>query len=358
MLKIYEAKKTISVPFLIQFERFIQHSISGRRRSASGKRVSKGTIAGYKYVALLLREYELSSGIELRVCLLHRASLQVLKREKNYWLRFFNSFSDFLYRKKGYYDNYIAGVFKIIKTFFNYLQNEKGLVVGNFHKRFRIPVQQNLPVVLSPEQLQFLIANKEFDSNLSTSLRRAKDIFVFGCTVGLRVSDLMNLKKSNLIFSENSTFLSVITKKTGVEIRIPLPEYVLTIIDRNKKTTGKFLLPRLSVTNLNIQIKVLIKKAGWAWLQPKYISRNGKMIELKTNSGTSWPFYRHITAHTMRRTAITTMLILGVSEQVVRKMSGHAPGSKEFYKYIGLAQDYINQELSKAYSKLSTTPAT
>lgn len=35
----------------------------------------------------------------------------------------------------------------------------------------------------------------------------------------------------------------------------------------------------------------------------------------------------------MRRSAITVMLGLGVPEQVVRKISGHAPGSKEFFKY-------------------------
>jgi intergrase/recombinase len=54
----------------------------------------------------------------------------------------------------------------------------------------------------------------------------------------------------------------------------------------------------------------------------------------------------------MRRTAITTLLILGVPENIVRKVSGHAPGSKEFYKYVGLAQEYMNQEISKAYRRL------
>jgi hypothetical protein len=58
----------------------------------------------------------------------------------------------------------------------------------------------------------------------------------------------------------------------------------------------------------------------------------------------------------MRRTAITTLLILGVPENIVRKISGHAPGSKEFYKYIGLAQEYMNQEVCKAYQKLVELP--
>ena len=54
----------------------------------------------------------------------------------------------------------------------------------------------------------------------------------------------------------------------------------------------------------------------------------------------------------MRRTAITTMLSLGVTEQVVRKISGHAPGSKEFYRYVIWAQTYQDQETEKMFAKL------
>jgi integrase len=340
-----------------QFDYFIKHSASGRRRTPSGKKIAEGTITGYRHVLLLLKEYEQENKIQICIQLLHRASLRTLKREKNYWSRFFVSFSHFLFRKKGYYDNYVSSVFKTIKTFFNYLQNDKGYITGNYQKLFRIPVQQATPVVISPRQLQFLIANKEFESSLNKYQKRARDIFVFGCTVALRVSDLMNLEKTNVICIESKTFLSVFTQKTGAEVRIPLPEYAVEIIQRYKRKAGRHLLPRLSVSNLNIQIKKLIKQAGWDNPLPKNISLHGRMIELKTDAGSSWPFYKHITAHTMRRTAITTLLILGVPENIVRKISGHAPGSKEFYKYVGLAQDYVNQEVSKAYQKLIELPA-
>ena len=81
------------------------------------------------------------------------------------------------------------------------------------------------------------------------------------------------------------------------------------------------------------------------------------MTEIKTGEGNTWSFYQHITAHTMRRTAITTLLIMGVPENMVRKISGHAPGSKEFYKYIGIAQDYLNEQVRNAYKKLLELPS-
>ena len=137
-------------------------------------------------------------------------------------------------------------------------------------------------------------------------------------------------------------------------VRIPLPDYALQIIERNKRKAGKFILPRLSVTNFDIQVKKLIKKAGWSHTLIKTINRQGKVMEIKNANGTSWQFPQHITAHTMRRTAITTLLIMGVPELIVRKISGHAPGSKESYRYVSIAQEYLNNEVQTAYKKLVT----
>lgn len=351
-------KKTAPQLFLKEhLQKFIKASFSGRRLSASGKRITKGTINNYSHTIKLIDEFENKYFTKIRIQLLHRASLRNLQREKNYWTRFFKQFSDFLYKSKGYYDNSVSNVFKILKTFFNYLQQDKGYIIGNYHKSFRIPIQNITPVVLIPEQLHFLITNKEFNESLPPSLKRARDIFVIGCTVALRYADLMSLKVTNLVQTENEVYLILYTQKTNTEIRIPLPEFALDILKRNKRKKSRYLLPRLSSTNLNRQIKKLIKFAAWDHALPKYISLRGKLKELKSNTGTTWKFYEHITAHTMRRTAITTLLMMGVSENIVRKISGHAPGSKEFFKYVSIAQEYLNFEVKNAHNKLIENPA-
>lgn len=338
--------------FSEQFNQLIKASASGRRIAASGKKISKGTITNYMYAQKLISEFETRYNIRLRIQLLHRASMRTLQREKNYWHRFYVQFSRFLYHEKACSDHYAANIFKVIKTFFNYLQKEKGFVTGNYHRSFRIPLRQAAPVVLLPEQLNFLITNKAFEQSLSPALKRVKDIFVFGCTVGLRYADLMNLKKKNIVYSKDEPFLTLFAGKTGAEITIPMPDYLMEIVRRYKRKAGKYILPRLSSSNLNLQVKKLIKAAGWVHALPKTVSCRGKMVEKKTDEGNTWQFYHHITAHTMRRTAITSLLILGVPEMIVRKISGHAPGSKEFYKYVGLAQDYMNREVRNAFQKL------
>jgi integrase len=131
-----------------------------------------------------------------------------------------------------------------------------------------------------------------------------------------------------------------------------LPDYALDILNKYSNKAKPFLLPRLSATNLNIGIKSLIKLAGWDYSLPKMRQRQGEAIEIKNKMGKTYKFYEHITAHTMRRTAITTLLLMGVDENTVRRISGHAAGSKEFYKYVIVVQDYLNSSVRAAYLKL------
>lgn len=338
------------------FKKFISASISGKRKLVSGKRISAGVIQNYQYALKQLEAYEENIGAPIRIVPLQKMNAALLARENKYWKRFFEGFSKFLYHDKGYYDNYVANTFKIVKTLFNYLKFELAIPVGDFHRLFKVPQQQPMPIVLLPEQLHYLICNAAFEKQLPIHLKRTKDIFVFGCTTGLRVSDLMQLKRKHLILRGDSYYLQVYTQKTSTCVFIPLPEYCVHIVKRYKNKSNCFLLPRLSNTNLNLHLKTLGKLANWTTMVPKYRTRKGKLTELKHANGTSWKFYEHITAHTMRRTAITTLLMLGVDEAVVRRISGHAPGSKEFYRYISLAQSYVDVQVIDAHKRLTDNP--
>jgi intergrase/recombinase len=54
----------------------------------------------------------------------------------------------------------------------------------------------------------------------------------------------------------------------------------------------------------------------------------------------------------MRRTAITNMLCLGMPEHLVRKISGHAANSKEFYRYVQLSQSFIDNETDQFFERV------
>jgi integrase len=215
-----------------------------------------------------------------------------------------------------------------------------------------VPVDHFTPAILSPAQLRFLITDTDFENSLSKTLKRVKDIFVFGCTVALRYCDLMHLKKTNIQYAPDGVNIVLHTQKTGAEVRIPLPDYALNIVNKYSKSAKPYVLPRLASSNFNKHIKTLIKQAGWDYNLPKIRHRRGKPVEIKSTEGGSCKFYDHISAHTMRRTAITTLLLMGVDENFVRRISGHKPGSTEFYRYVVIVQDYLNAKIKEAHKKL------
>lgn len=344
-------QRTIQLPLIPLFKQFMASCKSGRMPTATHKPFAKGTIKQYQHVYQLLQAYEQKYHLNLRLVLLKKQTLSLLKKEHKYWQHFFQHFSHYLYHEKGSYDAYSNAVFKIIRTFFNYLLHEKQLPVGLFHRQFKVPQHPLTPIVLQPEQLQFLINDKAFEQSLPRHLKRTKDIFVFGCTVGLRYGDLMKLKKENIFPNGSTHLLQLYTQKTGTAVCIPLPSYLLSLLRKYKGKTGRYLLPRLSGTNLNLQIKQLMEKAGWTQVLPKIRFLKGRPVEIK-KEGRSLRFCDQISAHSMRRTAITTLLMLGVPEYMVRRVSGHAPHSQEFYRYVAVAQTYMDRTLLDAYEKL------
>jgi integrase len=185
-------------------------------------------------------------------------------------------------------------------------------------------------------------------------MKEVKDFFVFGCTVALRFSDLVILRKSNIRMINGQYYLSVRSIKTDTDTLVKLPPYAVEIINRYGKQKNR-LLPTFNKVNLNKYLKQLLELAGFTHPVLVTRGRRGKRYELKKLLGETKQTLRFcdvVTTHTMRRTAITTMLSLGVPEPVVRKISGHAPGSKEFYRYVSWAQTYQDKETEKMFEKL------
>ena len=335
------------------FEKFISETQRGKRLQKNGTRIRIGTINNYKVVVASLRKFSLDTDFDLRINNASRLSGRKLKSERIYWKRFYLKYTDYLYQK-GNFDNYVGIHIKVIRCFFNYLNRDKGIFTGDFHKNFYVR-NENIPIiVLTPGQLQYLTHNVEFESSLPDYLKRTKDIFVFGCTVGLRYSDLMASTKINLQSIGDSTYLCMRAQKTSTDTRVKLPDYILTILKKYKRI--KTLLPIISDARLNKNLKELCERAGWVNELGKTRERRG-MIRKISRGQKQYRFCDLVTTHTMRRTAITTLLSMGMPETMVRKISGHAANSKEFYRYVEYAQKFIDEETDKAFLKLSAFPA-
>jgi integrase len=340
------------IVFITAFESFVEESINGKRRTSSGKRINQGTIDQYLVVQKYFLQFELINQLSLRIVISNGLSRKFYLRERNYWQKIRRKMEQFLRSTHNCFDAYISAVFKMIRTFFNYLRGEKGLPIPLFNKVFNFPNYIYPPVILDNYQLRILVEDTELMRNLTVPLRKSLDIFIVGCIVGLRYTDLINLKKTNIRRFNHGFYLEVSTKKTGTSVTIPLPGFAMAILDRQKKLKSNLIFAKISNVNFNIHLKKIMEMAGFTELRPKYRHQNGKLVEIKVKSGASYRLCDHITSHSMRRIAITSLLTVGVPEQIVRKLSGHAAGSKEFYRYVTLAQDYSNREISQAQDKL------
>lgn len=348
------------------FERFIKESYQGKRTKADGSRVKEQTIRNYEYVLRYLQDYEQQACELIRIQLIKNRSQRLFMAEKKYWRKFYAGFTQYLYKEKNCYDNYVGTVIKTIRIFFNWLQREKGINTGEFYKSFYVCKEEVPIVTLVPDRLQLLMNNKEFDSKLNVSLRKAKSIFIFGCTVGLRVSDLFNIRFTDIEKHGEMQYLPVKTQKTGAIVRIKLPQHAIDIVENFRLTAKnrKTVFPPVPRTRFNNQLKEIAELAGWTEAVGKQRSKKGISIDIKKKGNNTtereiskndrvYRFCDLVSSHTMRRTAITTMLMMGMKEHVVKQISGHAGNSKSFHRYVNLVQPFMDEEMDKVFSKLA-----
>ena len=338
-------------PLVPLFNQFIKDTETGKRLKKNGERIKPQSIQNYHYVLQNLVQFSTEMKFELRICDAARLTKQELLTEKNYWKKFYQKFTGFLY-KKGCYDNYVGNNIKTIRVFFNYLKNDKDFNTGDFQRLFYVRKEEIDIFVLSPEQLKFLIHNKEFELSLIPSYRRIKDIFVFGCTTGLRFSDIFSLTGKNFEQSEDNWYLKIKSQKTKTFSSIKLPGYAIEIYKKYKPAKSAVpIFGTISLFNFNKSLKQIGEKAGFT--QPIEVSREkqGKTKKMKKSEAQN-RFCDKMSSHMMRRTAITTLLILGMPEHLVRKISGHSAASGSFNRYVHYAQVYMDKEIEKVHSRL------
>lgn len=232
------------------FEKFLSHNQRNKRTLSNGGKLSSGTKTNYQYLFYRLRDFQKVSSFPLRITSLNTSNKRIYNQEKRYMNRFYKSFTSYLYDDRGMYDNTVGANIKGLKTFYKWVNIELGIHTGDFYKKFHVWKEEIPIIALSSDQLSFLIFDEEFHNSLGNRLRRTKDIFVFGCTIALRISDLLNLKKSQIVTAGDAIYVRNISQKTGRFTQAKLPNYCIDIINRNKTRKSNIFAP-IGAGNLN-----------------------------------------------------------------------------------------------------------
>ena len=156
-------------------------------------------------------------------------------------------------------------------------------------------------------------------------MNNIRDIFVFQCLIGCRVSDLFNLTQGNV----RGAFVEYIPQKCSHAIpkvvRVPLTHTAKEILQKHAKIHGDFLLPRIAHQQYNYAIKDLIRLGG--------IHRLVTVLDTQTRKEVNKPIYEIATSHMARRTFIGNLYNKVQDPNLIASMSGHTEGSKAFIRY-------------------------
>ena len=173
--------------------------------------------------------------------------------------------------------------------------------------------------------------NKLYEAEMPERLKKQRDIFVFQCVIGCRVSDLWAMTKANII-NGGIEYIARKTKEKNPETtRVILNKVALEILDRYKDYDGATLFPFTSQQHYNLDIKEMIRLAG--------IDRMVTVLNPLTGKEEKRPIYEVASSHMARRTFIGNLYKKVKDPNLIGSMTGHVEGSRSFARYRDIDDD-------------------
>ena len=228
-------------------------------------------------------------------------------------------------------ENSINSIFKRFRTVFNWCV-KNGKTKNNPFQTYEL-VQ---PIYAPPFYLTLEERDKVYYADLSEygkSMQVYRDIFMFHCLVGCRVSDLNKLTKKNIV---NGCIVYIPTKTMHVRpqpVTVPIVEKAQAIIDRFADIP-EAIVPRVNECYYNRMIRRVLTVCG--------IDRCVPNIDKKTREPIMTRLCDVATSHTARKTFIGNLYKKTKDQSSVAVLSGHAEGSSAFNRYR-----FIDDEMKK-----------
>lgn len=221
-------------------------------------------------------------------------------------------------------NNTICALFSKLKAFFTWM-NEKKITSNNPFKGYEGVVSEKYG---TPYYITLEERNQIADADLSEypALAIQRDIFIFQCCIGCRVSDLSKLTDSNIIDGA----IEYIPHKTKGErqnvVRVPLNERASILLNKYKGIDAKGrIFPFISAQKYNDSIKEIFRLSDITRMVTTIDSITGKEVQKPINEVAS--------SHMARRTFVGNLYKRVKDPNLIASMSGHAEGSKAFNRY-------------------------
>ena len=233
--------------------------------------------------------------------------------------------------------NSISSTLQKLRTFFNWLI-DNDLIKENPFKHYKVIEESyGTPYYITTQERDILY---QFDfSQYPKHLARQRDIFVFQCFIGCRISDLFQMTKKNII----NGMIEYIPRKTKEDratiVRVPLHKTAREIIDRYSDINRKSILPFTSQQQYNRDIKEIFRVAG--------LNRMVTILNPTTREEEQRPLWEVASSHLARRTFVGNLYKITPDPNIICKMSGHKEGSRAFSRYRDIDEEIMENLINK-----------
>ena len=219
-------------------------------------------------------------------------------------------------REQGKGVNTVAKHLRQLRTLCNEAINDGYMPADAYpFRKFKIRQEKGKHEFLTPDELRRIESVVLADGRH----RHVLDAFLFCCYTGLRYSDFIALKTSNLVLINRKKWLFLKMQKTNIEIKLPLQLLYdgksLQILYRYPSIEELAAIPSNCETN-------------------RLLSEIGKLAGVK----------KHFTYHTARHTCATLLVHQGVPITTVQKVLGHT-SVKTTQIYSEVLSDTIVRDL-------------
>ena len=260
-------------------------------------------------------------------------------------------------------DNYIKGLLVILRTFFIWANKTGKTQCNPFRERQIKESVYGTPIFITDDERRQIYRT---DLSYDKRLEQQRDIFIFQCLIGCRISDLYSMRRSNIITERTSKgdrkCISYIPRKTKdgnpVTVYVPLNAIALEILRKydymknqvlvdnrysqeniskalKSKTPDTIsdapLFPLIAQQRYNEYIKDVFRSCG--------ITREVSVINPTTGVVEQKSIADIASSHLARRTFVGNLYNKVQDPNLVGSLSGHKEGSRAFARYRSINID-------------------
>ena len=219
---------------------------------------------------------------------------------------FYNSFLGYCVEEKEHSANTLRRNVGLFKTFMYWALDNGHTYKADFQK-FKAPKgQQTDEVALTFEQVNEVF---EYDLSGNKRLERVRDLFVFGCSTGMRISNYGKIEKKDI---QDGIIKVRDRKNIDKSLEVPLNDFSKYILKKYD-----YRLPKITNQRFNDYIKEVFQLIGYNEDVKKTMKVGNEIIEHIN------PFYERVSSHTARRSFITIMKNKKIPDKIIMSYTGH-----------------------------------